>query len=262
MNPHIPRKRFGQHFLHDKQIIDRIIKSLSIKDSDIWLEIGPGQGALTHNLPTTFKHLYLVEIDNDLVKALNTAFANHGNVTIINQDILKINFTDYLTSGQNLRILGNLPYNITTPIFFHLAEFAHCIDDMTFMVQKEVADRLTADPGSKTYGRLSLSAGLRFSISKLFDVGPGAFNPPPKVKSSIIRLLPHKRQIDKKLQLNFDMLIRTAFSKRRKTLRNSLGKLLNTDGFDKVGIDPALRPESLSIDDFLKLARLLQQSEH
>ena len=255
MSSHIPRKRFGQHFLHDKFVIDRIINSLAIKDSDIWLEIGPGQGALTHHLPTTFAHLYLVEIDTDLVKALEMAFADKSNVTIINQDILRVNFSDYLNNGQNLRILGNLPYNISTPIFFHLAQFAHCIDDMTFMVQKEVADRLTADTGSKTYGRLSLSAGLRFSISKLFDVGPGAFNPPPKVKSSIIRLRPHKQQIEPEQQVKFDKLVRAAFSKRRKTLKNGLGELLDIESIEAAGINPKSRPETLNIDDFLKLAQ-------
>ena len=254
MSPHIPRKRFGQHFLHDRRVINRIIDSLSINNSDIWLEIGPGQGALTRQLPSGIRHLYLVEIDTDLAKALESEFAQRGNITVVNQDILNLDFTNYLKEGQGLRILGNLPYNISTPIFFHLAQFAHCIDDMTFMVQKEVADRLTAEAGSKAYGRLSLSAGLRFSIRKFFDVGPGAFNPPPKVKSSIIRLAPRQLQSNAKLLNDFDMIVRLAFSKRRKTLRNSLGKIIDADSFENAGIDSGLRPESLTIDDFLKLA--------
>jgi len=254
MKPHVPRKRFGQHFLHDQRIVSRIINSLAIKKDDICLEIGPGQGALTHHLPETLRHLYLVEIDRDLAGELESAFAHRRNVTIINQDILKINFANYLEDGQYVRILGNLPYNISTPIFFHLAQFTHCISDMTFMVQKEVADRLVAKAGSKTYGRLSLSAGMRFSISRLFDVGPNAFNPPPKVKSSIIQLRPHEPQLETRLQHQFDLLVRTAFSKRRKTLRNSLGKIIDTEAFNSAGIDSGLRPESLSIDDFLKLA--------
>ena len=255
MNSHIPRKRFGQHFLHDKQVIARIIATLAIKNTDLWLEIGPGQGALTHNLPTAIQHLYLVEIDKDLVATLESAFSKRDNVTIINRDVLKLDFSNYCNDAQGLRILGNLPYNISTPLFFHLAKFSHCIDDMTFMVQKEVADRLVAEAGSKTYGRLSLSAGLRFSISRLFDVGPGAFNPPPKVKSSIIRLKPHKQQYEPLLQNQFDMLVRTAFSQRRKTLKNSLGKIINAETFEHAEINSKLRPESLNIDDFLKLAQ-------
>ncbi len=254
MKPHVPRKRFGQHFLHDRTIISRIIDSLEIQKSDTILEIGPGQGALTRHLPESIHHLYLVEIDRDLAAALGSAFAHRSNVTIINQDVLSVNIADYLQEGRLLRIIGNLPYNITTPIFFHLAQFAHSIRDMTFMVQKEVADRLIAEAGSKTYGRLSLSAGLRFSIRKRFDVGPGAFNPPPKVTSSIIHLRPHEQQFQDILQQQFDTLVRTAFSQRRKTLKNSLGKIIDAETFKNADIDSTLRPESLTIDDFLKLA--------
>ena len=255
MTAHQPRKRFGQHFLHDKQVISRIINSLAIKQDDVLLEIGPGQGALTHNLPAGIRHLYLVEIDRDLVEALESAFSDRNNVTIINEDILRLDISLYGNRDRRIRLLGNLPYNISTPLFFHLANFTHCIKDMTFMVQKEVADRLIAEPGSKRYGRLSLSAGLRFTITRLFDVGPGAFNPPPKVKSSIIRLKPRMPQIEVPLQNSFDTLVRTAFSQRRKTLRNSMGKLVDSAAFESVEIDSELRPESLSIDDFLMLAR-------
>lgn len=240
--------------MHDKAVIEKIIGSLTIRDSDVWLEIGPGHGALTRHMPASIKHLYLVEIDRDLAGALESVFLDRSNVTVINQDILELDLTACLEQAQTVRMLGNLPYNISTPLFFHLAKYAHCIKDMTFMVQKEVADRLSAVAGCKNYGRLSLSAGLRFSVSKLFDVGPGAFNPPPKVISSIIRLIPREKRLEPVLQQNFDMLVRTAFSKRRKTIRNSLGKILDDDCFEHAGIDTSLRPESLTIDDFLRLA--------
>ena len=254
MNTHIPRKRFGQHFLHDKRVIRQIIASLAIKDNDIWVEIGPGRGALTQYIPTDIKHLYLIEIDNDLARDLSTKYDNQKSVSVINRDILTMDFSNFADNGQRLRLLGNLPYNISTPIFFHLADYANCIKDMTFMIQKEVADRLTAKAGNKIYGRLTLSAGLRFSIHRLFDVGPGAFNPPPKVKSSVIRLTPHSKQIDPQLQNQFDMLVRTAFSKRRKTIKNSLGELVDVQALESAGIDPKLRPESLTQHDFLSLA--------
>lgn len=229
--------------------------SLKIEPGDIWLEIGPGQGALTRYFPTDASHLYLVEIDTDLAKALETGFSNRSNVTILNQDILTLDLSRLDVGGQRLRLLGNLPYNISTPLFFHLADYTQCINDMTFMVQKEVADRLTAEPGTKQYGRLSLSAGLRFVINRLFDVGPGAFHPPPKVKSSIIRLTPRQQQFESTLQSRFDLLVRTAFSQRRKTLRNSLGKLVDASTLVRAGINPQSRAESLTIDDFLSLAQ-------
>ena len=254
MSRHIPRKRFGQHFLHDRQIIQRIINSLFIKDNDTWVEIGPGQGALTNALPKNIQQLYLVEIDRDLAGKLEKTYAENSNICIINEDILKVDFKRLIGPGQRIRLLGNLPYNISTPIFFHLANFDDCISDMTFMVQKEVADRLVAEPGSKNYGRLSLSAGLRYDIAQLFNVGPGAFNPPPKVNSSVIRLTPSPEKYELEQKEHFDNLVKTAFSQRRKTLRNSLGKLMSTDCFEQAGIDPGLRPETLSKADFLKLA--------
>ena len=254
MTQHTPRKRFGQHFLHDQYVIKRIIDSLKINDQDIWVEIGPGQGALTNHLPTNINKLILIEIDRDLAKQLESKYAQNDNVVIINQDILKVDFDQLRESNKKLRIVGNLPYNISTPIFFHLAKYVDNISDMTFMVQKEVADRLTAGAGNKTYGRLTLSAGLRFSIRKLFNVSKGAFNPPPKVESSIIRLMPHANQTPQPLAEKFDLLVKSAFLKRRKTLKNSLESLVSLEDFEQASISPSLRAEALTINDFLKLA--------
>lgn len=255
MTQHTPRKRFGQHFLHDQYVIKRIIDSLKINNQDTWVEIGPGQGALTNHLPTTIKQLILIEIDRDLAKQLESKYAQKDNVVIINQDILKVDFDQLCESTNKLRIVGNLPYNISTPIFFHLAKYVDCISDMTFMVQKEVADRLTASAGIKTYGRLTLSAGLRFSIRKLFNVSKGAFNPPPKVESSIIHLTPHVDQTPPSLAEQFDLLVKSAFMQRRKTLKNSLNSLMSLEDFEQAGINQSLRAEALTINDFLKLAQ-------
>lgn len=254
MTGHTPRKRFGQHFLHDQSVIRRIVESLAIRKTDTLIEIGPGQGALTEALPKAMEHLYLIEIDRDLAPKLEQRFALRTNVTVINQDILKVNIAEFHQPGHSLRLVGNLPYNISTPLFFHLAQYASVIEDMTFMVQKEVADRLVAAPGNKTYGRLTLSAGLRFGITKLFDVGAGAFKPPPKVQSSIIRLIPHTSLPQADKMERFDALVKTAFSQRRKTLKKSLDKHVDLIAFVQCGIDPRLRPEVLSIADFLKLA--------
>jgi len=255
MNEHHPRKRFGQHFLHDQYVIKRIINSLNITDLDTWVEIGPGQGALTTHLSTTIKRLILIEIDRDLVMQLQSKYASHDNVLIVNQDILNVNFSDLIVDDDKLHIVGNLPYNISTPIFFHLAKHVQHLADMTFMVQKEVADRLTAAAGTKTYGRLTLSAGLRYNVKKLFNVSKGAFNPPPKVESTIIRLTPHSQQTPALLAEKFDQLVKIAFSKRRKTIKNSLETLISAEDFEQTGINPALRAETLTINDFLKLAK-------
>ena len=255
MNGHIPRKRFGQHFLHDQRTIQKIIDSLNINPTDHWIEIGPGQAALTELLANRTNRLTLIEIDHDLADELKNRFRDDNKIQIINADILTVDFSDITNPENKLRLVGNLPYNISTPIFFHLAKFVDLISDMTFMVQKEVADRLMASAGNKTYGRLTLSAGLRFEITKLFDVGKGAFNPAPKVESSVIRMSPHDQQIEPDLAGKFDELVKSAFLKRRKTLRNSLNPLVNQQDYNKAEIDPGLRAEALTINDFLKLAQ-------
>ncbi len=254
MNGHVPRKRFGQHFLHDQRVIGRIIDSLNIGPKDQWMEIGPGQAALTEFLVDKTNRLTLIEIDRDLAAQLSIRFRDH-NINVVNEDILKVDLQNLANTASKLRLVGNLPYNISTPIFFHLAKFVNLISDMTFMIPKEVAERLLASPGNKTYGRLTLSAGLRFEITKLFDVGKGAFNPPPKVESSVIRMTPHPHQIRQDLALKFDGLVKSAFLKRRKTLKNSLNLLVCQQDFEQTGIDPGQRAEALTINDFLKLAR-------
>ncbi len=255
MNGHIPRKRFGQHFLHDAQVIRRIIESLNISENDNWVEIGPGQGALTDSLTHAVWRLTLIEIDRDLADELTSRFRNNSKIQVINLDILSADISALAQPIDKMRLVGNLPYNISTPIFFHLAKFADLISDMTFMIQKEVADRLMACPGNKTYGRLTLSAGLRFQIDKLFDVSKGAFNPPPKVQSSVIRMIPHQQQTPTELAVKFDELVKLAFLKRRKTLKNSLGSAVSQQDFIDLNIDPGLRAESLTINDFLSLAK-------
>ena len=254
MTRHIPRKRFGQHFLHDTQVIGKIIESLRIDPADCWMEIGPGQGALTQFFPQSMQRLILVEIDRDLAARLEKQFTQSRHIQILNRDILTLDLKQFAVSNK-LRIVGNLPYNISTPIFFHLADSAEYINDMTFMVQKEVAERLVAKPGGKTYGRLTLSAASRFTISPLFNVGPGAFTPAPKVNSTVIRLTPHAEQISDNVRQHFDKLVKSAFSQRRKTIKNSLQNHVNVRDLEELNIDPAARAETLNIEQYLKLAQ-------
>jgi len=254
---HRPRKRFGQHFLHDGYIIDKILRAVGFNDGDNFLEIGPGRGALTIPLLKQCKKLIAVELDRDLVPLLNRASAEFGELQVINVDIL--NFDIKSLPGSNpYRIVGNLPYNISTPLMFHLLESIECIKDMHFMVQKEVAQRIVAKVGDKHYGRLSIMMQQKCDCQYLFDVAPGCFTPPPKVDSAIIRLIPHGQPAfsikDKDL---FSKLVQTAFSQRRKTISNSLKPLVDNGIFADCGIDPRARAENLSGHDFARITNTL-----
>ena len=257
---HRARKRFGQHFLHDQNIIQKLLRAINPQPGDTLIEIGPGQGALTYPLLDRCKKLTAIELDKDLIPILQQGAVKHGELALINQDILKTD-TDALGLPPPYRIVGNLPYNISTPLMFHLLEQSASIKDMHFMVQKEVAQRIIARTGDKHYGRLSIMMEYYCSSDYLFDVAPGCFSPPPKVDSAIIRLIPHAKppvQVD-----NLDVLadvVKAAFSQRRKTIGNSLKKLLEREQIEAQGIDPRQRAENLSLDDFSRLANLLNQS--
>lgn len=248
------RKRFGQHFLHDQNIIDRILRALDPQADDNLIEIGPGQGALTYPLLALCKRLIAVELDRDLVPVLEAGSARFGRLEVINADILKFELAS-LPGGRRYRLVGNLPYNISTPLMFHLLESVELIQDMHFMVQKEVALRICAGSGDANYGRLSVMLQYHCECQYLFEVGPESFKPPPKVDSAIIRLLPHaqpKQDIgDYDL---FSAIVRTAFSQRRKTISNSLKSMLGRETFIACDIDPGLRAENLAIEDFAKLS--------
>lgn len=249
-----PRKRFGQHFLHDPHVIARIIQAIQPQADDQLIEIGPGRGAITLPLLKLVRQLAIIEIDRDLVQWWQTQQCN--NLVIHAQDALKV---DYCTLQQDpqrkLRIIGNLPYNISTPILFRLFEHLACIEDMHFMLQKEVVDRMCAAAGDPDYGRLSVMVQFFCEVDKLFDVSAGAFNPPPKVESSIVRLRPHapgKYAVDQHI---LQQLVSQAFSQRRKTLRNSLKSWFSAEQIQAIGIDPGIRPEQLDLAAFITLAQ-------
>lgn len=250
---HQARKRFGQHFLHDNHIIARIVSAIAPVEDDNLLEIGPGQGALTYPLLKQCKHLTAVELDRDLIPILQRGATRYGHLDIINSDILEFDLMT-LAGDKSYRIAGNLPYNISTPLMFHLMASISRIQDMHFMVQKEVALRIVANIGDRNYGRLSIMMQYYCHCEYLFDVPPGCFTPPPKVDSAIIRLIPHQQPI---IQVNdfdlFSTIVKTAFGQRRKTISNSLKKMIDSSCFEAAQIDQSLRAERLSGEDFARL---------
>lgn len=251
---HMPRKRFGQNFLHDPGIVRRILAAIAPQPGDHLVEIGPGEGAITAGLLERSGALDAIEIDRDLFAALQVRFGDRG-LRLHSADALKFDFCMLAAGGTRLRIVGNLPYNISTPLLFHLLEQATCIRDMHFMLQKEVVERMAAAPGSKTYGRLSVALQARCVVAPLFDIGPGAFRPPPKVDSAFVRLVPHRTPpfpiTDPAV---FDRLLAQAFSQRRKTLRNALKGMVTVDELMSLGIDPGLRPEQVGVAGFAAIA--------
>ena len=254
---HRARKRFGQHFLHDRQVIDRILGAVDPQPGQRLVEIGPGQGALTYPLLRRCGRLTAIEIDRDLVPALIDKAAAIGDLEIVNADILDFELAALGGEGD-LRLVGNLPYNISTPLMFHLLESARLIRDMHFMVQKEVALRAVSGPGDAGYGRLSVMLQYRCRCSYLFDVPPRCFRPPPKVDSAVVRLEPYARpEHEIGDYAVFSKLVQSAFGQRRKTVSNSLKSIIDRDAIGACGIDPGLRAENLAIADFARLSRSL-----
>jgi 16S rRNA (adenine1518-N6/adenine1519-N6)-dimethyltransferase len=251
---HQARKRFGQNFLHDPGVIERIVRSINPAPEDILVEIGPGLGALTEELLERNPGLHAVELDRDLVPILRTKFFNYPNFTIHQCDALTFDFSELATNGP-LRIVGNLPYNISTPLIFHLLNQAGIVQDMHFMLQKEVVMRLAAGPGDNHYGRLGIMAQYFCRVQPLFEVGPGAFKPAPKVDSAIVRLVPHKELPHPAKDLKtLQAVVRNAFNARRKTLRKALAGLVTIEQLQQLGIDDGLRPENLSLADYVAIA--------
>jgi len=259
---HSPRKRFGQNFLRDPAIIDNILASAQPKVDEHWVEIGPGQGALTEPLLKQVNSLDIIELDRDLVALLEKKFQRQTGLRIHSADALKFDFSALALESKKIRIIGNLPYNISTPLMFHLLTYASVIEDMHFMLQKEVVERICASSGSKRYGRLTIMMAYYCAAEPLFDVPPESFDPAPKVMSSIIRLLPHRQPPVTIHHMNhFNRIVTEAFSQRRKTLRNALKKLISEDQYDALAIDASARPEMLTLSEFAKLSNLLQGAE-
>lgn len=255
MNAHRARKRFGQHFLVDPGVIDAIVRAIAPQTDDIVVEIGPGPGAITAPLARRCGHLHAIELDRDLAANLRTQYDATPQVTIHQADALSFNVAGL---GTSLRIVGNLPYNISTPLLFHLVAQRKSIADMHFMLQKEVVDRMAASPGSKAYGRLTIVLGVYFEIDALFDVDRLAFDPPPAVTSAVVRLRPLPAgRVQLRPQAPLSRIVATAFSQRRKTLRNALKTVASDGHLESLGIDPGLRPENISIADWVALANSL-----
>ncbi len=253
--PHKARKRFGQNFLIDHSIINRIVAAVPPKEDQTIVEIGPGQGAITEPLTERCLHVHVIELDRDLVPWLKVKFERHPDFTLYQTDALKFDFNSIENAGSALRIVGNLPYNISTPLIFHLLSFATKIKDMHFMLQKEVVKRMAASAGEKAYGRLSIMTQYYCSVEPLFDVPPESFNPAPKVDSAIVRLTPyHPLPHPAKHLRTLERLVNIAFQQRRKTLRNALKPLLNIEQIDALPVNTSVRPEALSLADFVAIS--------
>lgn len=277
MSAHRPRKRFGQHFLRDRGVIQRIADTVAPQPGETIVEIGPGEGVLTYALLERVATLHAIELDRDLAAQLRNAFAPE-RLVVHQADALHFDFRQLVPhmdapmsratgsrerppAGARLRLVGNLPYNISTPLLFHLLDQLDCIGDMVFMLQKEVVDRMAAAPDTADYGRLSVMIQLQVDVEPLFDVAPGAFHPPPKVDSTVVRLTPHAQA---PVQLThpeiFGALVKAAFASRRKTLRNNLRDMIAGDRLSELGIDPNRRAETLSLQEFARLANALPGS--
>jgi 16S rRNA (adenine1518-N6/adenine1519-N6)-dimethyltransferase len=252
---HRPRKRFGQNFLHDPAIIRRIVDAVDPGPADHIVEIGPGRGAITTGLLRRSGRMDAVELDRDLIEPLSRECAPLGELTIHNADALKLGLCGLAKRGERLRLVGNLPYNISTPLLVRFLDQADCIQDMHLMLQKEVVERITAAPGSKAYGRLSVMVQAYCLATALFTIRPGAFHPPPKVDSGFLRLTPYRPLPFPACDPGFlSRLVRQAFAQRRKTLRNSLKGLVSVDLLAAQGVDPGQRAEEISVETFVRLA--------
>jgi 16S rRNA (adenine1518-N6/adenine1519-N6)-dimethyltransferase len=249
-----PKKSLGQNFLHERGVVDRIVLAVNPQPGDRLVEIGPGQGAMTFPLLKRHGALTAIEFDRDLLEPLTLQAAAHGALELIHANVLDVDFTA-LAGDAPIRLVGNLPYNLSSPILFHALDHAAVVTDMHFMLQKEVVERMASGPGSKVYGRLSVMLQAYCEVTMLFVVGPGAFRPPPKVDSAVVRLKPRPADtvgiIDPR---RFSDIVRAAFGQRRKTLRNALSTLMDSDAITAAGIDPQLRAEQLAVADFVRLA--------
>ena len=255
MNKHRARKRFGQHFLIDSNVVTQIIAAINPQKNDHIVEIGPGLGVLTEDLLSCVSEMDAVELDRDIIPLLTKRCEKLGSLTIHEADALQFDFKTLTGDKRPLRIVGNLPYNISTPLMFHLIESSQIICDMHFMLQKEVVNRLAAQPGNKDYGRLSVMMQFYCRVDSLFDVPPESFDPPPKVNSAVVRLVPYSKPPVKVNEVKvLEKVVTQAFSQRRKTLRNTLKPLLSAEKMKDLGIDPVRRAETLSLEEFAILA--------
>ena len=252
---HVARKRFGQNFLTDNHVLSDIIESIGPREGDTMVEIGPGLAAMTALLLKELGHIHVVELDRDLVARLEKSYPRE-RLTIHAGDALKFDFGSIpVPEGKKLRVVGNLPYNISSPLLFHLADFAHLIEDQHFMLQKEVVERMVAEPGTKAYGRLSVMLQWRYDMALLFVVPPTAFDPPPKVDSAIVRMAPTRCPLPADAGA-LETVVTKAFSQRRKVIRNCVAGMFTEQQLVDAGIDPGTRPETVSLEQYVALANI------
>ena len=258
---HQAKKRFGQNFLHNDAVISDIVDAINPEPGESLVEIGPGLGALTEPVIERAEKLSVIELDRDLAHRLRHHPFLAPHLTIYETDALKFDFSQLVKDDKPLRIFGNLPYNISTPLIFHLLTFNDKVQDMHFMLQKEVVERMAASHNSKTYGRLSIMTQYQCQVIPVMEIGPEAFKPAPKVDSAIVRLVPHKiiKNPVKNIK-SLNQVCLAAFNQRRKTIRNSFKKLLSSDQLESLGINPGLRAENLSVDDFIMLANFVHDN--
>jgi 16S rRNA (adenine1518-N6/adenine1519-N6)-dimethyltransferase len=255
---HKARKRFGQNFLIDHGIIREIVRAIHPQKSDLVVEIGPGKGAITQLLADACDNLSVIELDRDLVPWLKVKFEKHPNFQLYQADALQFDFAQLIRDEKPLRIVGNLPYNISTPLIFHLLSYANKVQDMHFMLQKEVVKRMAAQAGESAYGRLGIMVQYYCAVEDLFDVPPTSFDPAPKVDSAIVRLVPHNTlpYVANNVK-TLETLVNVAFQQRRKTLRNSLKQLLTAEQLESLPVDLQLRPEEISLPEYVAISNLL-----
>ena len=257
------RKRFGQNFLRDGHTIGRIIHAIAAKPDQHIIEIGPGHGALTEGLVNSGANITALEIDRDLVPSLLLQFGLKSNFHLQQTDALRVDFAGLVDDSEPLRVVGNLPYNISTPLLFHLLRYSECITDMHFMLQKEVVERMAAPPGGKHYGRLSVMVQYQCAVTPLLQVPPSAFRPAPKVDSTVVRLAPRAYPDARAESLEtLGKVVNSAFQQRRKTLRNSLGGIITQEALNSLGIDSKIRAQNLSIADFVSISNWVNGAHH
>lgn len=256
-----PRKRFGQHFLHDPSVIQHIIDVIAPAKHEQVIEIGPGLGALTQHILPLVGRLEVIELDRDVIPELQATCDGLGELIIHQADALKFDFAQLTKKPAHLRLIGNLPYNISTPLIFHLIKYALLIKDMYFMLQKEVVERMAAIPGDDAYGRLSVMVQYYCKVDYLFTVKPGAFNPPPKVDSAIVAIQPYRElPFPATNEILFSDIVREAFNHRRKVLRNSLKPFVNNEIWPHLPVTPDQRAEELSVEDYVKIANIVDKN--
>jgi 16S rRNA (adenine1518-N6/adenine1519-N6)-dimethyltransferase len=257
---HVARKRFGQNFLTDAHVLNDIIDAIGPRRGETMVEIGPGLAAMTALLLKELDHMHVVELDRDLVARLEKAYPPE-RLTVHAGDALKFDFGAIpVQKGSKLRVVGNLPYNISSPLLFHLAEFAHLVEDQHFMLQKEVVERMVAEPGTKAYGRLSVMLQWRYDMAMMFVVPPTAFDPPPQVESAIVRMVPTRQQLPADTA-TLEAVVQKAFSQRRKVIRNCVAGMFTEQQLADAGIDPGVRPEAVSLEQYVALANLLKPAD-